>query len=286
MIKIGSLNISSFKLGGADCSIYLGSVKLYPTEEPTPPQYEGFCKLSINNGDVIELEGSGELTSAMTSTYKSTLVSAEIGTLCTSIGNRAFQNCTGLTSVIIPDSVTSISALAFYQCTSLPIIDNIRYADTYAVEAVDKTLSTYTIKDKTRFIGDYAFSNCTLTSVTIPNSVTSIGTSAFEACSGLTSVTIPNSVTTIGASAFNSCDGLTSVTIGESVTSIGNYAFNYCSSLTSVTVNATTPPTLLGNRAFYNTNNCPIYVPSTSIDAYKSASGWSTYASRIQAIPT
>jgi len=68
------------------------------------------------------------------------------------------------------------------------------------------------------------------------------------------------------------------------VTSIGNEAFDSCRSLTSVTVEATTPPTL-STDAFNSTNNCPIYVPCDSVDTYKAASGWSTYASRIQAIP-
>ena len=79
--------------------------------------------------------------------------------------------------------------------------------------------------------------------------------------------------------------GLTSVIIGSGVTNIEQYAFENCSGLTSITCLATTPPTLVSYNAFSNTNNCNIYVPSASVNAYKSASGWSTYASRIQAIP-
>ena len=141
------------------------------------------------------------------------LTSVTIGNSVTSIGYMAFAGCTGLTSVTIPNSVTSIGSSAFHDCTGLPVIDNIRYADIYLVEAVDQTLSTYTIKEGTKFIGNSAFSSCSgLTSVTIPNSVTSIGSSAFRNCSGLTSVTIPNSVTSIGDYAFYNCSGLTSVT--------------------------------------------------------------------------
>ena len=167
----------------------------------------------------------------------------------TSIGNSAFSGCASLTSVTIPNSVTSIGEDAFDGCSSLPVIDNIRYADIYLVEAVDKTLSTYTIKEGTKFIGDKAFSGCTgLTSVTIPNSVTSIGGGAFSGCSGLTSVTIPNSVTSIGGSAFSGCRGLTSVTIPNSVTSIGSSAFSDCSGLTSVMIPNSV--TSIGDYAF------------------------------------
>ncbi len=177
------------------------------------------------------------------------LTSIEIPNSVTSIRVFAFYDCSSLTSVTIPNSVTSIEMYAFYGCTGLPVIDNIRYADTYLVEAVDKTLSTYTIKEGTKWIGSSAFSGCSgLTSVTIPNSVTSIENYAFSGCSSLTSIEIPNSVASIEEYAFYNCTGLTSVTIGNSVTSIGNSAFSGCTGLTSIEIPNSV--TSIGDHAF------------------------------------
>ena len=110
-------------------------------------------------------------------------------------------------------------------------------------------LTSVTIGNSVMSIGDHAFYRCSgLTSVTIPNSVTSIGVGAFSGCSGLTSVTIPNSVTSIGVGAFSGCSGLTSVTIPNSVMSIGEAAFDDCSGLTSVTIPNSV--TTIGEGAF------------------------------------
>ena len=185
----------------------------------------------------------------------------------TQIGQGAFLWCTSLTSVTIPDSVTSIGVQAFFQCTSLTSI---------------------TIPDSVTLIGDYAFYGCySLTSVTIGNSVTSIGVQAFSDCSSLISVTIPNRVTSIGSSAFAYCSSLTSVTIPDSVTSIGSSAFYGCTSLKEVYCKPTTPPTGDNNMFSYYDGGykpigCKIYVPTASVDAYKAAQYWSSYASYIE----
>jgi len=195
-----------------------------------------------------------------------TIPSSIGGLPVTSIGNNAFFNRSGLTSVTIPNSVTRIGEYAFYNCY---------------------LLTSVTIPNSVTSIGNNAFSRCSgLTSVTIPNSVTSIGYTAFDQCTGLTSVTadaanpnyssmdgvlfdknqttliqypigktggytIPNGVTSVGSDAFSNCRGLTSVTIGNSVVSIGNSAFSYCRGLTNVTIGDSVVS--IGSNAF---NSC------------------------------
>ena len=159
----------------------------------------------------------------------------------TVLGYGAFYNCSGLTSIMILDSVTSIGESAFYGCSGLRdvtvpqfVLDRrIRYVFSSAYSSITNVSYSSVITN----IGPSAFYYCSgLTSVTIPDSVRSIGSDAFYNCSGLTSVTIPDSVRSIGSDAFYNCSGLTSVTIPDSVTSIGDWAFYGCSGLRDVTV--------------------------------------------------
>ncbi|MBR1798787.1 MAG: leucine-rich repeat domain-containing protein [Bacteroidales bacterium] len=180
------------------------------------------------------------------------------------IGNSAFDGCSGLTSVTIPNSVSSIEEFAFRRCSGLTSVvfnaTNCTYTGTGDPVFVGCTnLVTLTIGDNVTNIPDHAFEYCSgLTSVTIPNSVTSIGELAFGDCSGLTSVTIPNSVTSIGRYAFSGCSGMTSVTIPNSVTSIGELAFRGCSDLTSVVFNAT-------NCTYMGSASAPVFEGCTNL---------------------
>jgi len=180
------------------------------------------------------------------------LTSITIPNSVTSIGDYAFQNCSGLTSITIPNSVTSIGNFAFYWCsglTSITIPNSVTSIEYGAFQGCSG-LTSVTIPNSVTSIGDGAFSGCSgLTSITIPNSVTSIGNFAFSECSSLTSITIPNSVTSIGIHAFYYCSGLTSITIPNSVTNIGVNTFCGCSGLTSITIPNSV--TSIGNGAFY-----------------------------------
>jgi hypothetical protein len=212
------------------------------------------------------------------------LTSVTIPNSVTEIGDRAFCSCTSLTSITIPDSVTTIGGYAFWGCDSLTSViigDNVTTIGEYAFYSCDN-LRSVTIPDSVTVIGDYAFYECTrLRSITIGDSVTAIGNRAFYNCYSLTSITIPDSVITVGDYAFYECRSLTSVTIGDGVISIGWQVFYACSKLTSVYCEAITPPSIKGNVFYKNASSRKIYVPSASVEAYKSATYWSDYASYI-----
>lgn len=152
--------------------------------------------------------------------------------------------------------------------------------------STDPTIEVY-VGDCVLHLGDDAFYGLkNMTSCRLPNNIDKIPSRCFYDCFSLTSITIPYSVTEISYDAFYYCSSLENISIPSNVTSIGHRALRNCSGLISITVEATTPPTLGADKVFDGTNDCPIYVPTESVDAYKSATNWSEYASRIQAIPT
>ena len=220
------------------------------------------------------------------------LTSVTIGNGVTSIGYGAFRNCTGLTSITIPDSVTSIDGSAFSDCTGLKSIkipnsvtsiggyafsdtawyDSQPYGDVYAGKVYYKYKGTMpsntsiTIKDGTKGITGYAFSDCTgLKSIKIPDSVTSIDREAFSGCTGLKSITIPKSIKSIGDYAFRGCTELKSIIIPDSVTSIGNEAFRGCTELTKIQIGIGVKS--IGEEAFGGIKTIPqIYYAGSKSD--------------------
>ena len=191
----------------------------------------------------------------------------------------------GCKNTVIPSSVTSIYAYAFSF----------------------NFLQTITIPSSVTSITG-AFHDCVdLVTIEIPNSVTVLGGSAFRSCGKLKTITLPSTITTIGdycfyfdgnlegslsfpsvtsigSQAFIRCSKISHLHFGDKLQSIGYAAFNTMKGLQDIIIDATTPPTLDNVNAFSSTNNCPIYVPDDSVNAYKGAANWSTYASRIKGL--
>ena len=202
----------------------------------------------------------------------------------TSLGN-AFHGCRSLTSIVIPNSVTTIGYSAFWACYSLASISipnsvtSIGGAAFYYCNG----LTSVAIGSSVTSIGELAFYGCSdLTSVTIPTSVTSIGNNAFQCCSGLTSITIPNSVTSIGSGAFRECSSLTSVTIGSGVNSLGSNAFGGCSELAEVYCLAENIQSVDNNAFAYSPiESATLHVPAASLDDYMNTKPWKNFGTIV-----
>ena len=214
----------------------------------------------------------------------------------TKIGDEAFYNCSKLASITIPAKVTTIGDKALFLCHALEEItipDSVTSIGQSAISSCNNLMQfkgKFASPDGRCLIVNgrlVSFAPAGVVSYTIPDGVTSIDKQAFYAGrGGLASVVIPDSVSKIGQWAFSETPTLTDVIIGSGVTSIDYGAFSACGSLTRLYCRATTPPTL-GQSVFNaNVNGRKIYVPASSVDAYKSDATWSSYASDIVADTT
>lgn len=200
------------------------------------------------------------------------LTSVTINAEITSIEEEAFCYCSSLTSITLPYGVTTIGRRAFYGCSTLSSVTlpstltTIGYSafdDCYALAAID-------IPSSVTSIDGAAFSDCrSLTTLVLPNGITNVGDWFCDNCSGLTEMVIPNSVTSIGQSAFKNCTNIEAITLSENLTSIGKEAFRACSSLTSI--NIPEGVTSIGEYTFYGCSNLTsLTIPEgiTSIEKY------------------
>ncbi len=222
---------------------------------------------TLTSDGVLTISGTGEMWKGSSwYSVRSNITSAVINSGVTSIGEKAFEGCRGMTDISIPGSVTSIGKDAFVGCYGLTSINistvNTNYSSVDGIlfdkdktvlikYPAGKTEKIYTIPSSVTNIGEDAFECCKyLTNVKIPNSVTSIGTNAFAYCYNITGISIPSSITNIENYAFYSCDGLKSINIPNSVTSIGSHAFEDCFGLKSVNISDSVIS--IGEGAFKN----------------------------------
>ena len=229
------------------------------------------------------------------------------------IGAGAFEDCYALTSVTIPNSITSIESFAFKNCQSLNSInipqsvvfikptafsnsgiyndesnweDSVLYIGDCLIQAKRGLTGSYIVKEGTRLIINEAFAGSNLTDITIPNTVTDIGVGAFQ-YSAITSIIIPNGVTKIWAGAFHHCTSLKSVTLPNSITQIQRDAFRDCTALTTVVCEAVQVPdcqhNIFANIPFLEAT---LYVPKESLEDYKSAIYWKDFGTILPIAPT
>ena len=200
------------------------------------------------------------------------LTSLSLPSSLTSIEREAFAGCSGLTSLSLPSSLTSIKYRAFYGCsglTSLSLPSSLTSIEYYAFYGCSG-LTSLSLPSGITSIDWNAFSGCSgLTSLTLPSSLTSIDSGAFSGCSGLTSLTLPSSLTSIDSGAFSGCSGLTSLSLPSGLTSIGDGAFRGCSGLTSIYVYTEKLPNM-GSDVFdgCDAKKCTVYVPKGTYDDY------------------
>lgn len=196
----------------------------------------------------------------------------------TSISNRAFYECSGLTSVFIGNNVTTVGEAAFWGCSSLSSVtfsDNLTSIGTFAFYNCS-ALSSLAIPNSVNTIDRYAFDGCSgLTNIAISNGIAIISEGVFYGCSSLTSVTLPNQLSTIRSGAFSGCSLVESITIPATVEVIYQNAFQNCTSLQTINAQPTIPP-------FIYTNTFPNYditvnVPSGSIEAYQADNVWGNF---------
>lgn len=249
----------------------------------------------------------------LSNTYTNNIGTISFSNAVTAVGERAFWQCTTLQAITLPDRIRDIEDSAFGGCTNLSEISipsrvteigdgafaycnnlgaffgNIASEDnrcliigTTLVAFAPAGLTTYSVMEGITEIGGGAFEGCSnLIGVALPLTLTEIDERAFAYCLELSSVTVPAGVTEISVSTFEGCSALDTVVLPNTINEIETMAFNGCSALQSIYCAAVTPPRLTAGAFDQISSEAVIYVPSASVAAYKDASNWSAYASKI-----
>ena len=203
------------------------------------------------------------------------LTSINIPSSVTNLEGQCFNGCTSLTSINIPPSITTLKDNCFYNCANLTSINIPSSVTSLGVQCFSgcTSLISITIPDSVTSFGHHCFSGCTgLTSIVLPNNATSLANQCFYDCTGLTSINIPDSVTSLWVQCFQNCTSLTSITIPNNVTNLGVQCFSGCTSLISINI----PPSVtnLGQYCFYNCTDLVDYylnwTSSSTIITYNS----------------
>ena len=297
-IYVPASSVSAYK-SASGWSTYADAIVADPASEPTEPANNEIWYTSTDGAVIAYNSGGVSGANIVSNTYTNGKGVLTFDGNVTKILSNPFSAKSKLKSIVLPNSVTHIYTQAFGYCYNLVDVD---------------------LGSGLTYIGNAAFDACSaLTSITIPDSVTFIGPAPFLACynlanfygaaatddhkglvidntfvafapAGPTEYSIPHGVTVIQDGSFNDCQKITKVTIPATVVEIEEQAFYRCYALSVVNCLPTTPPTLLMHSSYgtfdSNASDRKIYVPTSSVSAYKSASGWSTYADAIVADPS
>ncbi len=254
---------------------------IYPLSELTTT-----ITYTTTDGNTVDVSKFSDVVS---NTYENGTGTLVVSGLMKYLPDYAFQNCTTLKSVIIPNSVITVGMYAFDGCTALTDVTIPDSVTNLRVSAFGNctSLERFVMPNSVTDIGDALFGHCyALTDVTLSDNLTGTSSAMFDSCTSLKTVVLPAGVTNIGFHAFLNCTSLESITIPSRVTQIGNEAFLFCDNLTTIVCEPTVPPTVsqVDSRVLnHGSDKLTIYVPAESYDAYKAAWAHQQNADRIVA---
>ncbi|MFI3240011.1 MAG: leucine-rich repeat protein, partial [Bacteroidales bacterium] len=278
MVFIGVFGNLTYDYDNVNMTVTVTGYTTEPTGDITLPSI-----VTDENGESFDVTSIADGTTTTNGIFYGCtgLTSITLPESLTSIGDNAFRECSALESVTFDgdSQLTTIGDYTFHSCTNLSSIE----IPTGVTEIGDSTfyncyaLTSIDIPDGVSSIGSYIFYYCTsLTTVDMSEDLTTIGSHAFYNCESLSTIEIPSGVTEINYYTFYNCTSLTSIEIPAEVTEIGHHAFYNCSSLESVTVNSSTAATI-GDSAFGEiSESAVLYVPAGSTDTYEGVSNWNT----------